>query len=48
MQNKSNLLDKKTIRTELNKAMSRFMNHEVEEAIAVVNHLESIKIPVLE
>lgn len=48
MQNKNNRLEKKTIRTELNKAMSHFMKHEVEAAIAVVNHLEAIKIPVSE
>jgi hypothetical protein len=48
MQNKTNQLEKKTIREELNKAMSCFMNHQVEEAIAVVNHLEAIKIPVSE
>lgn len=48
MQNKTNRLDKKRIQEELNKAMSRFMKHEIEEAIAVVNHLEAIKIPVSE
>ena len=48
MQNKTNQLEKKTIREELNKAMKGFMNHQVEEAIAAVNHLEAIKIPVSE
>ena len=44
MQNKTNQL-KKTIREELNKAMRGFMNHRVEESIAIVNHLELLKIP---
>jgi hypothetical protein len=48
MQNKTNRLEKKRIQEELNKAMSRFMKHEVEEAIAVINQLESIQVPVSE
>lgn len=48
MQNKTNLLDKKTIRSELNRAMNSFMTHQVEKAFALINHLESAKIPVSE
>jgi hypothetical protein len=48
MQNKTNRLEKPTIQEELNKAMNCFMTHQIEEAIAVVNHLEMIKVPVSE